>query len=294
MSAIAQPEDLNTGGDRAGGDTQPLFSSRSVTRLALYLLATLLSIWILLPIYLITVASLSTRQSVRNWPKEFFPNPLSLETLDFFIRSHGVLDSARNSLIVGLLTLVLALVIGAPAGYALARFVFRGRDAYKIAILTTRAFPIVILSIPLAVTFINWRLYDTLWAVAIVHTALALPQTILVTSSIFVSVPNELEEAALTLGCHRVQAFLKVVLPMSLPGLAAAAIFAFVLSWNEVFAATILTVRNRTLPAHVLSFLNESALPVRFAGGFALIIPSLVFIFIIRRYLLNMWGRVVK
>ena len=107
-------------------------------------------------------------------------------------------------------------------------------------------------------------------------------------------VPNELEEAALTLGCHRMQAFLRIVLPMALPGLAAAAIFAFVLSWNEVFAATILTVRNHTLPAHVLSVLNGSALPVRFAGGFALIVPSLVFIFIIRRYLLNMWGQVIK
>jgi multiple sugar transport system permease protein len=273
---------------------QPLISSRSLGRLALYLLAAMLTIWILVPIYLITASAFSTRQAIYNWPKDLFPNPISLDTMQFFINSHGVLDSARNSVIVGLMTLALALFIGAPAGYALARYVFRGRDAYKIIILTTRAFPIVILSIPLAVTFINWRLYDTLWAVAIVHTALALPQTILVTSSIFVSVPNELEEAALTLGCRRVEAFVRVVLPMSLPGLAAASIFAFVLSWNEVFAATILTVRNRTLPAHVLSFLNESALPVRFAGGFALIIPSLVFIFIIRRYLLNMWGRVVK
>lgn len=278
----------------AAVNPQPLISSRSLGRLALYLLAAMLTLWILLPIYLITVASFSTRQAVYNWPKDLFPNPISLDTLQFFLNSYGVMDSARNSLIVGLMTLVLALAIGAPAGYALARYVFRGRDAYKLIILTTRAFPIVILSIPLAVTFINWRLYDTLWAVAIVHTALALPQTILVTSSIFISVPNELEEAALTLGCRRVQAFFKVVLPMSLPGLAAASIFAFVLSWNEVFAATILTVRNRTLPAHVLSFLNESALPVRFAGGFALIIPSLIFIFIIRRYLLNMWGRVVK
>jgi multiple sugar transport system permease protein len=263
-------------------------------RFAVYLLAVVLSIWILLPIYLITVASLSTRQSVYNWPKDFFPNPFSFDTLIFFLNSHGVIDSARNSLLVGLLTLLMSLAIGAPAGYALARFFFKGRDTYKILILTTRAFPIVILSIPLALTFINWRLYDTLWAVAIVHTALALPQTILVTSSIFIAVPNELEEAALTLGCRRSQAFMKVVLPMSLPGLAASSIFAFVLSWNEVFAATILTVRNRTLPAHVLAFLNESSLPVRFAGGFVLIIPSLVFIFLIRRYLLNMWGRVVK
>jgi multiple sugar transport system permease protein len=269
-------------------------ASRQVGRMALYMLAVLLVIWTLLPIYLIAVASLSTRQAVYNWPKDFFPRPISLETLSFFLNSYGVLSSAVNSVLVGLMTVVGAIAIGAPAGYALARFVFRGREAYQIAILTTRAFPIVILSIPLAITFINWQLYDTLWAVAIVHVALALPQTILVTASIFVSVPNELEEAALTLGCHRIQAFLRIVLPMALPGLAAAAIFAFVLSWNEVFAATILTVRNHTLPAHVLTVLNGSPLPVRFAGGFALIVPSLVFIFLIRRYLLNMWGRVVK
>jgi multiple sugar transport system permease protein len=309
MSVIGRRKDrAETATDRAGERAREgheledavnlrshqLITTRSIGRFALYLLATMLAVWILLPLYLITISSLSTRQSVYSWPKQFFPDPISLDTLTFFLRSHGVLDAARNSVLVGLLTLAMSLVIGAPAGYALARFVFPGRDAYKMLILTTRAFPIVILSIPLAVTFINWRLYDTLWAVAIVHTALALPQTILVTSSIFLSVPRELEEAALTLGCHRVQAFMRVVLPMSLPGLAAAAIFAFVLSWNEVFGATILTVRNRTLPAHVLSFLNESAMPVRFAGGFVLIIPSLVFILIIRRYLLNMWGRVVK
>ncbi len=269
-------------------------ASRQVGRMALYVLAALLVIWTLLPIYLIAVASLSTRQAVYNWPKDFFPRPISLDTLAFFLNSYGVLSSAVNSVLVGLMTVVGAVAIGAPAGYALARFAFRGREAYQIAILTTRAFPIVILSIPLAITFINWQLYDTLWAVAIVHVALALPQTILITASIFVSVPNELEEAALTLGCHRMQAFLRIVLPMALPGLAAAAIFAFVLSWNEVFAATILTVRNHTLPAHVLTVLNGSPLPVRFAGGFALIVPSLVFIFIIRRYLLNMWGQVIK
>jgi multiple sugar transport system permease protein len=269
-------------------------ASRQVGRMALYVLAALLVIWTLLPIYLIAVASLSTRQAVYNWPKDFFPRPISLDTLAFFLNSYGVLSSAVNSVLVGLMTVVGAIAIGAPAGYALARFAFRGREAYQIAILTSRAFPIVILSIPLAITFINWQLYDTLWAVAIVHVALALPQTILITAGIFVSVPNELEEAALTLGCHRMQAFLRIVLPMALPGLAAAAIFAFVLSWNEVFAATILTVRNHTLPAHVLTVLNGSPLPVRFAGGFALIIPSLVFIFIIRRYLLNMWGQVIK
>ncbi len=197
-------------------------------------------------------------------------------------------------ILVAALTLVFALGVGTPAGYAIARFVFRGANGFRLAVVSTRAFPIVILSIPLAVTFIQWGLYDTVLAVALVHTALALPTTVLITSSIFVTVPRDLEEAALTLGCTPIGAFFRVALPLALPGLAAASIFTFVLSWNEVFAATILTVYTRTLPAQVLSALNDSPLPFRFAGGFALIVPSLVFIFFIRRYLFNMWGRVVR
>ncbi|HYO50860.1 MAG TPA: hypothetical protein VEW94_13495, partial [Chloroflexia bacterium] len=74
---------------------QPFISSRSLGRIAMYTLAVMLTLWILLPIYLITVASFSTRQAVYNWPKDFFPNPISLDTLQFFLNSHGVLDSAR-------------------------------------------------------------------------------------------------------------------------------------------------------------------------------------------------------
>ncbi|PLS79219.1 MAG: sugar ABC transporter permease [Chloroflexi bacterium] len=259
----------------------------------LYLVAALLTIFMLLPIYLITIAAFSPREVITSqFPKPVVPTAFSVETLRFFLRSTGVTTAVRNSLVVGLLSLVL----GAPAGYALARFPFRGRDSFKVLILSTRAFPIVILSIPLAVTFIRWGLYDTIWAVVLAHTALALPTTILVTSSIFVGVPKDLEEAAETLGCTPFGAFWRVVLPLALPGLAAAAIFTFVLSWNEVFAATILTIstRSRTLPALVLAQLNNSPLPFHFAGGFALVVPSLIFILLMRRYLLNMWGRVTK
>lgn len=265
-----------------------------LNRALMYMLALALTGFMLLPIYLIALAAFSPRAAVSEFPKSFLPINLSVETIGFFLRSTGVASSTLNSVLVGLLTLAISLALGAPAGYALARFVFRGRDSFKLLILSTRAFPIVILSIPLAVTFINWKLYDSLLAVALAHTAMALPTTILVSSSIFVAVPRDLEEAALTLGCTPFGAFRRVVLPLALPGLAASAIFTFVLSWNEVFAATILTVRNRTLPAHVLSVLNNSPLYFRFAGGFALVVPSLIFIFFMRKYLLNMWGRVTK
>src|SRR5215204_4092002 len=186
---------------------QGMFAGPQSSRWSLYLLAAVLTAFLVLPIYLIALAALSPRADAFQFPKSLLPTRLSAETLLFFLGSRGVLQAAWNSVLVGALTLALSLVIGAPAGYALARFGFTGRDAFTMLILTTRAFPIVILSIPLAVTFIGWGLYDTLIAVAIVHTALALPQTILVTSSIFIAVPNELEEAAMTLGCHRMQAF---------------------------------------------------------------------------------------
>jgi multiple sugar transport system permease protein len=77
---------------------------------------------------------------------------------------------------------------------------------------------------------------------------------------------------------------------MALPGITATAIFAFVISWNEVFAATVLTVRHRTLTAYLLTVLSESPLHVQFAGGFILIVPSVLFIFLVRRHLFSLWG----
>jgi multiple sugar transport system permease protein len=265
---------------------------RLLGRGLLYAVAVLMALWVLFPIYLITVAAFSPRDVVYDYP--IVPSGFSTETMDFFVNSTGVLASLRRSVYVALIALALSTAIGAPAGYALARFAFRGRDAYRLTVLSTRAFPIVILSVPLAVTFIEWGIYDTIWSVALMHTALALPFTVLITSSIFVSVPRDLEEAALTLGCTPASAFLRVVLPLALPGLAAASIFTFVLSWNEVFAAVILTLRERTLPALILAAVTQSQLPYRFAAAWFMLAPSLIFIFIIRRYLLGLWGRVAR
>jgi multiple sugar transport system permease protein len=264
------------------------------TRWPLYVAAVAISLFILIPIYLIAVAAFTPQSVLNSFPKPLLPIVVSFDTMQAFLNARGVMPSVINSIIVGTITLVLSLILGAPAGYALARFAFRGRDSFQLLILMTRAFPIAILAVPLTVTFLDWGLYDTLPAVALVHTALSLPTTVLITASVFISVPTDLEEAALTLGCTPLGAFTRVAMPLALPGLAAASIFTFVLSWNEVFASVILTVSNRTLPAQVLASLAASPLPYRFAGGFALIVPALVFIFLIRRYLFNMWGRVVR
>lgn len=252
-------------------------------------LAVLLA-WVLVPIYLIGIGAFSGRIGVFRWPKGLIPSDASLAAMRAFLEIEGVFNAALNSAIVAALCMPFSLLLGAPAGYALARYSFRGQTMFRLLIVLTRAFPLAILALPLTVNFIRVGLYDTTLGVALVHTALALPFAALVSASLFMGIPRELEEAAYVFGCTRLSAFFKVVMPLALPGLAATAIFAFVISWNEVFAASVLTVRERTLTAYLLTVLAESPLHFRFAGGFILIVPSILFIFAVRKYLFAMWG----
>lgn len=279
-------------------DDPPARRRRTWRRLAnqglWYASAVVLALFIAFPIYLIFVSATTPEAERYAYPKAIIPTALSFENVGFFLRASGVVDAFWRSCAVGVITILLALGIGAPAGYAIARYAFRGKDGYRLVILATRAFPVVILSIPLAVLYRQVGINDSVLGVALMHTTLALPFAILITSSVFVSIPRDLEEAAQTLGCSPFQAFRRISLPLALPGLTAAAIFTWVLSWNDVFAAAILTLRNPTLPARILSSLTQAPLHFQFAAAFVMLVPSLIVIFVIRRYLLGLWGRVVK
>lgn len=260
----------------------------------IYAAAVVLALWVLIPIWLVGVMAFSTPARVRAFPKDVIPSPVSTETLQFFLNAEGIMRSLGNSLLVAFIALVLSTLIAVPAGYAIARFAFRGRDTIRLAILSVRAFPIVVLAVPMAVIFLRLGIFDNPLALALMHTALTLPTTILVVSSVFMSVPYEFEEAAQIFGCTPLQAFRHVVMPLALPGIAASALLTFVLSLNEVFAAIMLTLNNRTLPAQILYALDKSGDPFKFAGAFVMLVPALIFTFFIRRYLFNLWGSVNK
>jgi len=245
--------------------------------------------WVIVPIYFLLINTLSSPEAVNSFPKSFIPE-FDFGSLQFFAGFAGILTALKNSVVVALMTMVMSIIIGAPAGYALSRFEFPGKGLFRLLILLTRAFPLPLLALPLAVMFIQVGLDDTAFGLALVHTTLAIPFAVLITFSLFSGIPIELEEAAWTLGCTRLTAFTKVVLPLILPGITASAIFAFVISWNEVFAAAVLTIENRTLTAFLLQNLDTSPLHLKFAGGFILVVPALIFIFAVRKYLFAMWG----
>lgn len=264
-------------------------------RVATYAVAVFLALWILVPIYFVFSMAFTTQETVFSYPKNILPFiPFSTDTMRFFLESEGVISSLWNSVLVAVITLLLSTAISIPAGYAIARYLFKGRDPFRLSVLAVRAFPIVVLSIPLAVLFIRAGVFDSVYSLALMHTALALPTSILIIASVFASVPYELEEAGQVFGASPFQSFRHIVVPLVLPGIAASGLFTFVLSWNEVFAASVLTIENRTLPALVLNSLANSPVAFQFAGAFFLMVPSIIFMFFVRRYLFNMWGQVSK
>jgi multiple sugar transport system permease protein len=266
-----------------------IVQQQATTRRILFWGAVMASLWILVPLYLLVINAFSSPEAIDQFPKSFLPEG-DLGSLQYLLEFQGVLAALANSLIVAAMTMVASIGLGAPAGYALARYEFRGKGTFRMLIMLTRAFPLPLLALPLTVLYIQTGLDDTLFGLALVHTMLAMPFAVLITYSLFSGVPVELEEAAWVFGCNKVQAFQKVVLPLALPGLTASAVFAFVISWNEVFAAAVLTIQNRTLTAFLLQSLDSAPVHLKFAGGLLLVVPAAIFMFLIRKHLFAMWG----
>jgi multiple sugar transport system permease protein len=266
-----------------------LAQRQRTTRRILMSGAALATLWVGLPIYFLLANALSTPEMVNAFPKQLLPT-IDLGSMAYLMGYEGVLKSLLNSLAVAALTMVSAIALGAPAGYALARFEFRGKGWFRLLIMLTRAFPLPLLALPLTVFFIRFGIDDSLLGLALVHTMLALPFAVLITFSLFSGIPMELEEAAWVFGCSKLQAFRRVVLPLALPGMVASAVFAFIISWNEVFAASVLTVQNRTLTALLLQSLDYAPLHLKFAGGALLVLPAAIFMFLIRKHMFAMWG----
>ncbi len=249
-------------------------------------------VWVLLPIIISILYAFSAT-------KDFYSRTLIIPM--HYTLAHvkqllalGAFQAILNSLAVASMTVAFSFMLGLPAGYAFARFAFRGKDSLKLFIIGLRMFPIIIIAVPLVTLYFRLGRNDTLLGVALAHTTMALPFVILITSSIFVSVPVELEEAAFVFGLDRAQTFLRVTMPLALPGLTAAAIFTFIMSWNEVFMAAVLTLTHRTLPAFVLTSAMAAPDFIKFAASFIMILPALIFVFIARKYLITMWGITVR
>jgi multiple sugar transport system permease protein len=169
----------------------------------------------------------------------------------------------RNSIIVSAMTVVLSLVLGTGAGYALSRAKFRGRQGVLLSYLVIRLIPGVLLLIPIYIMMYKMHLLDTYFGLTFAYTTFTLPATIWLMKGFFDSLPPDLENAARVDGCSRIGAMWRISLPLVLPGLAATGTLTAITAWNDVLFAVMLTSSNRarTWPVGLREMIGEFQLP---------------------------------
>ncbi|MBB4277723.1 carbohydrate ABC transporter permease [Rhizobium mongolense] len=174
------------------------------------------------------------------------------------LSAHQLYVGLGNSFIISLSTTALAVVLGAPAAYALARLRVRGSGAIMLMVLTAQMFPAVVIVIPLFVAAARLGLIDTKLNLILVYLSFNLPVVIWVLRGFFLGLPEGLERAARVDGASVLQTFWYIILPVSLPALSAAAIFAFIEAWNEFFLALIMTRQESvTVPLVISAFAGQ-------------------------------------
>ena len=197
---------------------------------------------------------------------------------------HGLM----NSLIVSTLTTLVCVTTGTLAAYALARLTVPGKNKFMMAILSSQMLPVIVIIIPLYLVLQKLGMMDSLRGLVLLYTGFMLPTVIWIMHSYFLTLPHELEEAAMIDGCNRFQALIKVIIPLSGPGLVAVSAFTFLSSWNEFFMALIFTGANtKTITVTVTEFSSQFGVDfgLMATGGVIGSIPPLILAFLLQKYI---------
>ena len=199
----------------------------------LYATVLIVAVIVLFPIYWLFVTALSSTDELSGLPPTFWPENPNWGVFAKVLAERPILTWLTNSTIVAVGSVVLSMIISVLAGYSLSRFQMRGGQGLGIFILTAKMLPATLLVIPLFAVFRNFGMIGSLWTVIIAHSTLIIPFTTWMLKGYFDTIPRELEQAAMVDGCSPLSAMVRVVLPISTPGLAATSLYAFVLSWAD-------------------------------------------------------------
>ncbi|MGI6286537.1 carbohydrate ABC transporter permease [Neomoorella humiferrea] len=261
----------------------------------------ILLLWTLFPIYWMLSTSLKTNMDVFKLPPEFWPSHPTLDSyFNIFSGSSPIVRFFYNSFITSVLTVLITIVLATLSGYALSRLKFRFREQILVSVLITQMFPLVVMLAPLYILYNKAHLLNTYTGMVIAFTSFALPFGIWMIKGFIDSVPVEIEEAAMVDGCSRLKAMWTVVLPLTLPGIVATGIFAFLDAWNNLLFPLTLTndIMMKTLPAGmVLVFTGvfKHEWSGMMAASFISTLPVLILFVLLQRYLVEgLTGGAVK
>lgn len=283
-----------------GARTEPPLTTKSGTRrrletflgdLGVRIGLTIFVVWTLAPVVWMVISSLLTPVALTSLPPD-----LSLEQFTWMnyqgvlATGQSLLPAMRNSLIVSVLTTSIALALGSAAAYAIARLETPGGNRLALMVLATQMFPGIVIIIPLFILLSRLGLIDTYAGLVLVYLSFVLPIVIWVMKGFFEAIPPDLERAAAIDGATTWQTFTRIVLPISLPPLFAAGIFAFIESWNEFMFAIVLTrLQTKTAPIAISEFAGQyqTAVGQMVAAATLASVPIIALALVFRGYILK-------
>lgn len=262
----------------------PARRARRLRQVGIYLLMALVLIIMLFPFYWMVLTSFRSQVANTSAVPVWFFEP-TLENYRNVISRNNFLEFTWNSLVIAALSTGVGLVLGLPAAYSIARF---KQNGLALAILVARLTPYITYLVPWYLAFRALGLIDTYFALTLTHLIVGMPLIIWIMISFFEDVPLELEEAAYVDGASRLGTFFRVVLPLSAPGTVAAAILAFIFSWNQFLFSLVLSGPNtKPVPVAVFNFISYGQIDFGGLGAAAVLItlPVVLLTLAIQRYI---------
>ena len=268
-------------------------------KLSLFLLTIPVFLFIFMPILWLFSASLSTQVELFAIPPHWIPQHPTLQNyLDIIFPNLAASSVPRtfsvsllNSLKIASSVTLICIVIGSIAAYALVRIPFKFNHTIQVGILGTRMIPEISLVIPLFILAAGLQLINKPSVLIITYMSFALPFAIWMMAAFFQTVPLELEDAARIDGCSRLGILLRVVMPISVPGLVSTAMFVFLLAWDEFFYALIFTstLAAKTVPVAIAEFVGRYVVNITgmMAGGILAALPPVILALIFQRYIVS-------
>lgn len=272
-----------------------------VKKIAMFMILTIILFYFLGPVLWLFLSSIQTEGELTVVPPRWFPKKIVKDNyIAFFDKNlrdkmhvpgvtSEVGSSLLNSTIIAMFVAMSNLLIAVPAAYTFARFSSKSLSFGYIIILLFRMVPAVAIIIPFYVIFQKIGLLGNLSSVILGHSIFTLPFVIWILRGFFVDIPIDIEDAALLDGCTRFTTIIRVILPIAMPGVIAAAVYAFMFSWNEFFFSLVLTSASQIKTVPVVAALFSSDIMLKYgimnAAAVVAIVPPVVLALIFSRHL---------
>lgn len=262
----------------------------AIGRIAFILSLAILTIIILYPIFLMFRISVSSPSDIfRPFAEKNLIFPEEALTLEHWrnVYTSGLLFPALfKSLLVATLVTLFSVLIAAPASYVIARI---GDKRLKYMFITSlfvsRVFPEAAIALPISIRFLSWNLLDTSMGLILAHMIRVLPYVAWILVGTFEAIPRSLEEASFVDGAGRIRTLTRIVFPLSIPGVAVAAMLVWLESWNEFTYALYLTVSENTLPLQTYYYINRGGIFNSAAYATIITVPVIILTFILQRHI---------